>query len=476
MYAPRSGFRHDPRTWIDRAATLRAAQVRTVLLRRPIDGDAQMLQTEIDGILATQTDAGSLGDNTAGRLIRLSRLGCPPDRPEVRQAVTAMCRDDLGEEGRLGPYEIQAAAWGLLEPLSDQHASLLAASVEALARQVMDLDFWCACPWTGEVHLQGLLSGRQYADVAPALDRGFQVMVDALGSGTGFPPYLDPWGFLDCAGRTDHALARQVVLRQVPFILRAQRDDGTWGGPGHLGFGPADHTFLVVRALLRHDLLEELRSLPPLPPDWDLGESLPLPPGDFRSLTWDGSHFWLLDAGAPVARRLTEKGGSTDRQIDLPEGANSIGWIGDALLAVRADPNVLYRICPFSGEVREETALDFWGDARGVAAVGNRLAIGNLHCGGVHLSDAEGQISPHPHMLAGSWVTDLTGAGDTIWHLDGFSPALVHSGLDQHHHLLEWGDQPFGESTAGVAHDGSSLWLLDNDTHRVCSIVGPSAN
>lgn len=476
MDIPRYGFRHDPRAWMDGAATLQAAQVRTVLLRTPLPGDDEILGSEIDGILATQTDTGSLGDNTAGRLIRLSRLGCSPERPAVQRAVAAMCRDDRGEEGLLGPYEIQAAAWGMGSCVDERSASLLTASVEALASQVMELDFWCACPWTGEVHLQGLLSGCQYADVAPALDRGFRTMVGALASGTGFPPYLDPWGFLDCAGRSDHLLAGEIVRRQVPFILRAQRDDGTWGGAGHLGFGPADRTFLVARALLRHDLLGLLRSLPPLPPDWQVGASLAVPAGDFQSLTWDGGHFWLRDVEANTARRLAEGGGSLDRQVDLPEGTNSLGWAAGTLAAVRADPNVLYRLDPQSGHVEEELPLGFWGDAHGVAAVGDRLAAGNLHCGGVHFVGRDGQVTPHPHMLAGSWVADLAGDGDSIWHLDGFARAVVHSGLDEHQHLLACGDRPFGEHTTGLAHDGTRLWALDNGAHRVSALSRTSVS
>ena len=164
------GFRLDPMAWIDSAGTIQAAQVRTVLLGRHLPGDTELLQREIQDILGSQDANGALGDNTAGRLIRLQRLGCSPDRAEVQRAVGAMCRDDGNDDGLLGPYEIQAAVWG-----GHDDADLLGRSVQALIDQVMELDFWCACPWTGEVHLQGLWSGRQYADVSAALERGLQV-------------------------------------------------------------------------------------------------------------------------------------------------------------------------------------------------------------------------------------------------------------------------------------------------------------
>ena len=465
METPRFGFRLDPMAWIDSAGTVQAAQVRTVLLGRHLPGDTELLRQEIDGILATQDGSGALGDNTAGRLIRLERLGCAPDHPVVQRAATAMCRDDRNDDGLLGPYEIQAAVWS-----GHDDADLLSRSVQALAEQVMELDFWCACPWTGEVHLQGLWSGRQRADVAAALERGLRVMGDALGAGTGYPLYLDPWGFLDCVGRIDLPQATRVVRQQVPLILRGQHDDGTWGGLDHLGFGPADRTFLVMRALVNHDLLDTLRALPPLPRDWQVGPAVAVPPGEYGALTWDGDRFWLLERAAGRAVAVSASDGSVEGHVDLPDGTTGLGWTGAALAAVRAEPNALYLIDATTGEVREEMALEFWGNAQGVARVNGRLAVGNLHCGGVHLVEDGGRVTPHPHMLAGSWVSDLAGDGNTIWHLDGFSPAIVHSGLDEHNQLLDWGDRPFDQHTGGIAFDGTDLWVLDNASDRICAV------
>lgn len=470
MATPDYGFRLDPMAWMESAGTVQAAQVRTVLLGRPLPGDDEMLRQEMATILDTQDDGGALGDNTAGRMIRLQRLGCPPQRPEIQRAVAAMCRDGRNDEGLLGPYEIQAAVWA-----GHDDAPLLIRSVQALAEQVMELDFWCACPWTGEVHLQGLWSGRQYADVSAAVERGLQIMCDSLHANTGYPLYLDPWGFLDCVGRIELPLARQVVMRQVPFILRGQGDDGTWGGLDHLGFGPADRTFLVVRALINHDLLETLRELPPLPRDWDIGRPLSVPEGDHGSLTWDGERFWLHDRAAGRAVAISASDGRVERNLELPAGTTGVGWADTALAAVRADPNILYLIDAETGEVRREIPLEFWGDAHGVAQVDGRLAVGNLHCGGVHFVEDGKLASPHPHMLAGSWVADLTGDGDTIWHLDGFSPTIVHSGLAQHNQLLEWGDRPFDQHTTGIAFDGTDLWALDNAQNRICVVEKSAA-
>jgi hypothetical protein len=195
-----------------------------------------------------------------------------------------------------------------------------------------------------------------------------------------------------------------------------------------------------------------------------------VPAGDCSALTWDGRQFWVCDGGRGQALRVQAGGGAADRQVDLPDGVTGLAWAGDGLVAVRADPNCLYRIDAESGQVRSEDALEFWGDAHGVTRVGERLAVGNLHCGGVHFVEDDGQATPHPHMLGGSWVADLAGAGDTIWHLDGFAPAIVHSGLTEHHQILEWGDRPFCEHTTGIAWDGADLWVLDNQSHRLCAV------
>jgi len=73
-------------------------------------------------------------------------------------------------------------------------------------------------------------------------------------------------------------------------------------------------------------------------------------------------------------------------------------------------------------------------------------------------------------MLGGSWLIDLAGAGEAIWHLDGFSPALVCSGVEKHNQMLDWGEKPFNQHTTGVAYDGEDLWVLDNEHHRICAI------
>ncbi|MBM4143492.1 MAG: hypothetical protein FJ225_07885 [Lentisphaerae bacterium] len=79
-------------------------------------------------------------------------------------------------------------------------------------------------------------------------------------------------------------------------------------------------------------------------------------------------------------------------------------------------------------------------------------------------------VVPYPRLLGGCSVVDMAGAGNTVWHIDGFSPMIARSGMDAHGQLLDWGDKPFGEDTTGIAWDGRSLWVLDNGKKRICEI------
>jgi len=258
------GFRVDPMTWINESDSVQAAQVRALLLKQPAGGDAAILAAEVDRILAEQNEDGSLGDhNTTGKLIRLSRLGCDPNRPEVQAAVEFICTDEeLNDEGILGGYAVYVVDWA-----GYHDAELLARSTRHSAARVMTMDFFGLCPWGGQVCTRGLWSGRDYADIGPALERGMNVLLESVQDGKGCPPFLDPFGYLDAAAVIDHPSSRQIVLKQIPLILRTQQADGTWGGDKHLGYGPDSATYVVLRALIKHDLLEPLRKAPPLPPD-----------------------------------------------------------------------------------------------------------------------------------------------------------------------------------------------------------------
>lgn len=72
-------------------------------------------------------------------------------------------------------------------------------------KEVEELDFWRACPWTGEVHLHGLWAGREHGDVMPLIDGDLATKGDRLKDGRHWPIYTDPLGWLECMGAIDHS-------------------------------------------------------------------------------------------------------------------------------------------------------------------------------------------------------------------------------------------------------------------------------
>lgn len=416
------GFRYDPMKWIEESGSVQAAQVRALLLERPKEGDKETLQAEIDRILSDRQADGSLGDDTTGKLIRLSRLGCSPDRPEVQSAVKHIFGDDeRTRDGLIGTYGLYIADW------VDYHdTDLIARSTRKLASHVMTMDFWRLCPWGGQVHTRGMWSGRKHADVTPALERGLNIMLSDIDERKGWPRFLDPFGFLDASGNIDHPLTGQIVIKQIPLILRTQQADGTWGGMKHLGYGPDHATYVVLRALIKWDLLDELRGRTPLPPDWEIVRSVPVPKGKLSMLASGGERLWFYDEAAGEAVGVSPDDGSEVTRVKLPAHVRNIGWQDGRLAVVRV----------------VEFVENDW-DVEGVV-----------------LMDVDGNEPPRE-------ATRRTWRGSP-WRINDFyggAPVLEKGGPGP-----DWGEAPFCRDTTGIAWDGKSLWALDGKQNRICLI------
>lgn len=458
------GFRYDPMEWANTADTLDGAWVRTIVLKQPKEGDEATIGKECDRLFARQTADGHIGEGTVGALMRLLDLGCPPDRPEFQKAVKAMHDKVIADQGVLMVYELHLACragWKDIDELKE--------ATETWNEKVAKIDFWDACPWSGEVHLQMLWASREHADVMPTIERGLTIMRDHLKDGRHWPIYLDPYGWLECMGHLDHPLAKEIVVKMIPMILRAQAPDGSWGGEGHLGYGPGSHTFIVFRALHKWGLLEPLRKQPPLPPEWKIVKTIPAPDGDLQTMTWDGSRLWVYDRATSQAISVSPNDGQQQGAVKLPEPIGGIAWSDGALLATRVVPETVFVIEPNTGEVRQEITAQTWGEFSAITELDERICIGNVYCGGIHFLQ-DGEISPHPRPLAGGFTVDLAGAEGSIWHIDTFNKLLIRSDPNEAGRLLDWAGAPFGEDTTGLAWDGEHLWALDNREKRVCMI------
>jgi hypothetical protein len=335
--------------------------------------------------------------------------------------------------------------------------------------EVAKINFWHACPWSGEVHLQALWAGREHYNVMPTIELGLTTMRDHLKDGRHWPIYLDPFGWLECMGYIDHPIAREIVIKMIPMILRAQAADGSWGGEEHLGYGPGSHTFVVFRALHKWGLIEPLRHERKLPPDWTIGRTIPAPDGDLRTMTWDGSRFWVYDKTAGEAVAVSAEDGSKLHAVKLPEDIGGIAWSEDSLLATRVKPEAVLFVDPQTGALRQEVTGQLWGEFSAIAALDRRICIGNVYCGGVHFLTG-GEISGHPQWLAGGFTVDMACVDGSVWHIDAFNHLLIRSDPDRAEHLLDWARAPFGADTAGLAWDGGSLWALDARKHRISQL------
>ena len=109
------------------------------------------------------------------------------------------------------------------------------------------------------------------------LNQALTWVADSI-NGAGCLSYFDPWSFVRLAGIVDHPLTRTIVEKQLTLILCAQNPDGGWEMPE---WWPTNQSSLnAFRALEKHGLLKELSYRPPLPPGWEVVQSIPAPEGD----------------------------------------------------------------------------------------------------------------------------------------------------------------------------------------------------
>lgn len=451
------GFRQDPMEWAASADSLDGARVRTHVLQQPNPGDSAIIEEEIQRIFSSQ--------NPEHELWRLLDLECPTERPEFQKAFKTM----LDSDDPLEAYNLNIACRAGWE-----NTDALKGAMVKTQTQVESLNFWEACPWHGQNFLQILWAGRQHHDVIATVERGLTIMRDHLTDERYWPMYLDPFGWLECTGYIDHPIAEEIVLKMIPMILRAQDEDGSWGGEDHMGYGPGSHTFAAFRALYKWGLIEQLRSKPPLPPEWTLMKTIPAPRGELCTMAWDSSRLWVYDKTTSHAVAISPEEGTVLHSVKMPDNTYGIAWSNGSLLASRIEPEALFYIDPDTGAVQREITppSEVWGMFSAIAELDHRICIGNHMCSGVHFL-TENRISKHIQWLAGASVIDMVCVNNQIWHIDAFSRLLILSDPSdptQPAALVDWATAPFGQNTAGLTWDGERLWALDAAKHRISRI------
>jgi hypothetical protein len=469
------GLRHDRMKWVKDDKSLQGALVRTFVLKNPGAGDAQLLRAKVAEIAVKQREDGSFGDTakaTGEALLELLRLGASRDEPVVGKAVEAIIR-----QHRAGKT---AKEWFQKEGCMDlyaAHALCLAGRTDVpevvtsfryLAEHPEQyIGMGKGCPWTPAVFLKALWDARGVVDTAAALEKGLGWIRDNMNS-AGFAGWKEPFGLVDCAGYIDHPTAREVVLKQVPMLLRAQRPDGGWGEQSAVVFG----------ALHRHGLLDAIGKLPPLPADWRVVRSIPAPEGKLNSLVWDGHRLWTLDTASNTAKAVSPDDGRLLATVAMPKGSSpALGWWNGGLLTVQNGPPRLFQVDPANGEVRRQFGLKGIVHAVCATEVGGKIwvADGWLFPGAIldpikPDSDLSPDAGPDHRLeprLAGALPTGLAPTDNGVWHTDFWAPVLVKSGPSGQ--LLDWGEKPF-PGLSGIAWDGRNLWALDSQPKRICVI------
>jgi hypothetical protein len=469
----RYDFRRDPMQYVEQSDSLQAALVRRLVLGKPRPGDEDVLTRRIGEILAVQSADGALSDDpqhrvqfTAERLIDLAELGVDPKRPEVRRAVELILREkDEQTADALGIYTVRALC---LLGMADRPE--VKAGLQALVEAEGE---WNGpdkgCPWTPEVHLKTLWDGRRIADhsdlIAGSLGRLAEGLNDA-----GCLGYKDPWGLVDIAGMVDCPAAERIVRRELPMILRAQHEDGGWG----------DHSLIAFRALKAHGLLAKLCDLPPRPPDWRIVRSIPAPEGDLWGLVFDGQNLWTKDFKLDEVIALSPADGRVLRRLRLSVGKSEGLGLWDGKLAVaQREPKRVLQVDPETGAILRKFPVEYMVEPVAVTQVNGKLWVsdGWLFPGNVvdpGRDPANPQTDPFEPgtrldpFLAGPLALHFAPTADGVWHQEYWVPLLIKSGPGGK--LLDWGEKPFGDATAGIAWDGEHLLALDGKGKRICVV------
>jgi hypothetical protein len=467
------GFRFDPLEWIKMGDSVWQAQVRLMLGMDLSGRDRDLLKGRIVEIL--EKKAGDRGEGTAV-LLDLLDLGCRPDSPEVRELVEGLLRHHRNETSATESSDQtdSAHAWKRAGILPDKAVQALCRAGCGYAPEVKSALRWFGnhpetwlgkpygCPWEPNSITLSLWEGRGFGPVDDVIQLGFDWFSRELVE-PGLLGHLDPWGFVEMLGRINHHTARELAIRLLPIVLRAQKPDGGWG----------EHSLAVFRMLRVHGLLNALLDLPPLPPDWRVLRSLPVPKGKVRNLAWDGHTVWVQAVDANEAVSISPENGAVTRSLPMPAtDIWGIAWYEGQLVACQGGPwkpmkNLLF-LDGSSGELRRKISLDKVSMAVGLSTYGDRLAIGDGYDFDAKICDPRHPEELHSLKWPGTCAGDLTETADGLWHTDSFASLMIK--CNPIGKLVDWAELPFNGSIKGLTWDGAQLWGLDPDENRICTI------
>ena len=405
----------------------------------------------VTGLLAEKMKKPDFHDPPS-RSLDLFQIACSQRKAataKVAQAILARVRGE--KDGELGVYDLRAVCHAGLgsDPLARKE-------LDGLIERVTTKNIWHCCPWGPFLMARGLWFARDLADVRPALDLALGKFHKAVGP-TGCVYDKDPISLIDTTGVVEHPLSRKILERQLPLILRIQRPDGGWG----------DRSFQVFRALMKHKLLEPLRKLPPLPPDWRVVRSIPAPADKLNSLAWDGTRLWTCRPASGEAFALSPNDGRVLKRLTLPKGATfGVGWWDGALAVTQGKPKRLLALDPDTGKITRRVPLGKVHEVGSVAAIDGTLWVCDCWMPCMWAIDPAKPTTPRYVGLATPGPVHLCAQGNSLWHDDWLVPVLTRSSLKGK--PLALGSAPF--PIKGLAWDGTRLWALDAKAKRLCVV------
>ncbi len=453
------GFRYDPMDYVEKSETLAAARVRRDVFGKPKKGDDKLIQAEIDKVMAKQQDSGHFDErghikHTCGQLVWLAQLGVDTSLPGIGRAqqlvVAEKCTEHSDNKGALSVRGVR----GLIMTGMADHPQVKPSLENMIKRENVWQGPYRLCPWGTQLYLDALWAGRDIVDTSDVVKHTLTWMREEANA-AGCVSYKDPICHFGVAGRIDTAEARQLVEHMLPMILRIQKPDGGWGGSS------PD----VFMALHRHGLLERLRELPPLPPDWKIVREIDVPVEKASSLAYDGERFWVLAKDENQAVALSADDGKELQRIDLPKGeTSSIGWWQDGLTVLQGNPKRVLRLSG-EGEITQQIDLKKQKWPAGVMPIGKGMWVYDAWYGGYYEID--------PAAPDKSQYKKISGAGGTVavsdkgfWHVPDFADLLLHT--TTRNRLLDWGKLPFTAGCQGLAVADGTLWALDAESKRIC--------